>query len=147
MALNTPDELLRFARLDLSIVKTEELDNALDFASDFVTFLAPAEDNDRSTRVNPIRKRAELMLATGELFERLASYFHLTLPPKQTLDVLGGALGIGTDFPTPDIVQRAFEKTVDRYRRAGELWANRIKPVTATVSASKSWEEIEEDDG
>ena len=54
MALNTPDEILKFARLDLSIVKVEEVENALAFASDYVTFLSPVEDSERSDRVQVI---------------------------------------------------------------------------------------------
>ena len=135
MALNTIDEILRFARLDFSVVKVEEVEDALSFASDYVTSLAPVDDSDRSDRVDPIRKRAEAYLATSEIYERLAPFLHLTAPPKQILSVLGFTLG--TDFPTPDIVQRAFEKTADRYRRLGEQWANRIQPATASIDVSQ----------
>lgn len=134
MAINNVDDILRFARLDLSVVKTEEVEDALSFASDMVEFLAPEDDSDRSARVNPIRKRAEAYLATSELYEKIAPFLHLTAPPKQVLAVLGFTLG--TDFPTPDLVQKAFEKTADRYRQLGEMWANRIQPVTATIDVT-----------
>jgi hypothetical protein len=131
MAINTPDEILRFARLDYSVVKVEEVDDALAFASDMVAFLSPEDDSARSLRVNPLRKRAEAYIATAELYERVATYLHLTAPPKQVLAVLNFTLG--TDFPTPDLVQKAFEKTADRYRMQGETWAQRIQPITAAI--------------
>lgn len=134
MALNTADEILRFARLDYSVVKTEEVQDALDFAADMVAYLAPTDDTERSARVDPIRKRAEAYLATSELYERIAPFLHLTAPPKQVLAVLGFTLG--TDFPTPDLVQKAFEKTADRYRMMGEMWANRIQPITAAIDVT-----------
>ena len=135
MPLNTEDEILQFARLDLSVVTTEEVEDALAFASDFVNYLSPSDDSERSARVDPIRKRAESYIAVSELYERVAPFLHLTAPPKQVLAVLGFTLG--TDFPTPDIVQRAFEKTADRYRTLGEQWANRIQPATAVIGTSK----------
>lgn len=138
MGLNTIDDILRFARLDLSVVKVEEVEDALSFAFDYVTFLAPLDDSERSDRVDPIRKRAEAYFATSELYQKIAPFLHLTAPPKQILSVLGYTLG--TDFPTPDIVQRAFEKTADRYRYLGELWTKRIQPVTATIDVSKGLE-------
>lgn len=271
MPLNTIDELLRFARLTLEVVKVEECEDALDHASDMVEFLAPEDPSPRSTRVNPIRRRSEINFATSELYERIAHYLHLTAPPKQILQVLNLSLGCvlpdtliqvslndnkrtltikdfydirirdvdapykiftptgfepvgqvimkpnkrvrrltlandmslacshdhlvmtsegwnyaplvdvgstmlmtcsglsrvvdmedldfldtydlqvltndhayysngivshNTDFPTPDLVQSAFQKAADRYRQKGEEWANRIQPITAAIDVA-----------
>lgn len=95
---NTIEEILRFARLDLSIVQDYEVSEALEFAADEVAFISPESEEERSTRTEPLRKRAEAYLAAGELWGRLATHYGISTPPKQILQTL--SISIGTDFPT-----------------------------------------------
>ena len=134
---NTPDEIIAFARLTYEIVQPSEVQNAIYFASDLVEFLAPHDDTDpRSDRVEALRGRAEAYLAVAELYEIIATNIGLTSPPKQILNTLN--MGIGADFPTPDIIKNVFEKTADRYREQGMRILKMIQPITSGIEAGLS---------
>ena len=136
---NTTEEILRFARLDLTVVQDFEVTDALCFAADEVAFIAPQNDSDRSTRTEPLRKRAEAYLATAELYERLSTFLGLSTPPKQILSTLN--IQIGTDFPTQIDLLNAFSKVATKYREQGERILKRIRPITATILAGSKIED------
>lgn len=138
---NNMDELLRFARLDLTIVQDYEVQDALWFAADEVAFLAPEAEPDtveeeRSDRVDPLRKRAEAYLATAELYERIATHLGTSTPPKQILTTLN--ISIGTDFPTNIGLLDAFSKVASKYRENGLRILKMLQPVTAAIEAGLS---------
>jgi hypothetical protein len=130
---NTVEEILRFARLDLSVVQDYEVTDALNFAADEVAWISPESEEDRSTRTEPLRKRAEAYLATSELWARLATHFGIATPPKQILQTLG--ISIGTDFPTQVDLLSAFTRVADRYREQGLRILKQLAPITASIEA------------
>jgi hypothetical protein len=133
---NTIEEILRFARLDLSVVQDWEVEDALNFAADEVAFISPESEEDRSTRTEPLRKRSEAYLATSELWSRLATQYGIGTPPKQILQTL--SISIGTDFPTPTDYLSAFTRVADRYREQGLRILRMLAPVTAGIEAGYS---------
>ena len=130
---NTVAEILRFARLDLSIVQDYEVNDAICFAADEVVFRSPEDDSTRSLRAEPMRKRAEANLATAELYERISTHLGISTSPKQILTTLG--ISIGTDFPTPTDYITAFAKVADRYRENGLRILRMLQPVTASIES------------
>lgn len=131
---NTPDAILRMARLDLSVVQTFEVEEALILAADEVAFDSPEDtDNARSNRSENLRKGAEAYLAVSALYEIIATHALHTTPPLRILTTLN--ISAGADFPTPDIILRVFQTTADRYRKRGEKLLAKIRPITATIMA------------
>ncbi|RJR13722.1 hypothetical protein C4585_01540 [Candidatus Parcubacteria bacterium] len=137
---NTVEEIYSFARLNADIIQPSEVERSLIDAAEEIEFLSPiVADSDRSLRSEGLRKRAEANFTTASLYEIIATNVALTTPPKQILNALN--LSIGADFPTPDIVQVAFEKASDRYRTEGIRLLNMIRPITASIEAGKSIDE------
>jgi hypothetical protein len=136
---NTVEEILRFARLDLSVVQDYEVEDALNFAADEVAFIAPESEEDRSTRTEPLRKRAEAYLAASELWARIATAYGIGTPARQILQTL--SISIGTDFPTPTDYLSAFTRVADRYREQGLRILKQLAPVTASIEAGASIDE------
>lgn len=137
--LNTVDEILLFARLDLSIVQDTEVVLANEFATDEVEFIAPEAETDRSTRTAPLRKRAAANLAASELWKRLSTFLGFSTPPKQILSTLN--IQIGTDFPTQIDLLNAFGRVAKEYREEGLRILNMLKPITATIDAGTKIED------
>lgn len=135
---NTVEEILRFARLDLTVVQDYEVEDALIFAADEVAFIAPEAETDRSTRTEPLRKRAEAYLATAELWERLATHFGISTPPKQILTTLN--ISIGTDFPTQVDLLSAFSRVATKYREQGLRILKLLRPITSIIDGGDAIE-------
>ena len=131
--LNSTDEILQFARLDLDTVQSSEVEDAINFAQDVVNFHAPESDAPRDVRAAPLRKRAHQYLATSELYQKIAPFLGLKTPPKQTLG--SPDIQIGTDFPTQIGLKESFEKAADRYWERGMAILKQIAPVVATIRA------------
>lgn len=108
MALNTIDEIIQFARLSFEVVQPSEVQDALNFAMDIVDAESPLEDNPRSVRLHPLRKRAEAYLATAELYDKIGPFLALTTPGKQVLTTIG--ISIGTDS---NEIEGPFNSNVD----------------------------------
>lgn len=129
----TVDEVYCFARLDATLIQPSEVEKMIEFAAHQVDYISPVTKTERSDRADKLRKDAELRITTAELYEIIATYFAITTPPKQILSVLN--LQIGADFPTPDVVQRAFERTADRYREEAKRLLAMIRPITFTIES------------
>ena len=110
--LNSVDEILLFARLDLSIVQDTEVVLANEFATDEVEFIAPEAPTDRSTRTEPLRKRAAANLAASELWKRLSTFLGLSTPPKQILSTLNIQIGCVLGNTTIRILGNDVDRTV-----------------------------------
>lgn len=138
---NTVDEILRFVGLDLSVIQTTSVEEAIYFAADTVAFIAPeaetgSEDEARSLRTEPLRKRAEAYLAAAELYVRLSTDLGISTPPKQILSTLN--IQIGTDFPTQVDLLNAFSRVAERYRSEGMRILRMIRPNVDGLEAGLS---------
>lgn len=135
MAYNTPDELITFSKLTFEAITPAEVTTALNNAMLQVDFVSPLEDVPRSIRAHEIRKIAEANLATSFLWEIIAHRFALDLPDNRIIAALG--FQVGADAPHAIDLQGALIRAATRYRDEGNRLLKMIKPVLATLRASK----------
>ena len=133
MPRNTPDEIIRFAKLTFQMVTPAEVQDELDLAADTVEFLAPAEDTPRSDRAEPLRKRAECLLASAGLFRKLAQWQLQSFPQKELIGTPG--LQTGTDYPTAQEYYQAYLRIAEAWEVQAEKLLAKIQPVTSTIVA------------
>jgi hypothetical protein len=121
----------------LGLVKTDypqsQIEAAIQRANEQLLAFAPVDDSDRQTRLEPIRKQAELWLACAETFAGFANTTFLEQPSVRILAVLG--FSAGADFPTPDIVLAAIDRKGQYYSALGERLLRKIQPITTTIRA------------
>ena len=135
MAYNTPDELIVFSKLTYEVITPTEVETALNNAMIVVDFVSPLEDNDRSIRAHTLRKLVEINLATAALWDVIAHRFALDLPDNRIIAALG--FQVGADAPHAIDLQGALIRASTRYRDEGNRMLKAIKPVLATLRASK----------
>lgn len=134
MSLNTVDELYAFTNLNSNLVQPSFMSNALNTASVKVNLFSPLDvDDDRSVRVDPVRKEAEIYLGGSIAYRSYAMTTFQGLPSKQVLSA--GNLMLGTDFPTPDLLLSAINRVADQWKAEGMELLKAIRPVTSSVSA------------
>lgn len=133
MALITQTELLTFAKLDLSIVKQVDVEQAIAYAEAEVLFRSPQEDTSRSQRAEPLRKHAALYLGAACIYLRISAFILSTAPAKQTLQTLG--IAIGPDAPSPSEVEYALIAASRVYREESERILTMITSAGATLLA------------
>ena len=135
MAYNTPDELIVFSKLTFEVITPQEVETALNNAMIVVDFVSPLEDNPRSLRAHTLRKLVEANLATASLWDVIAHRFALDLPDNRIIAALG--FQVGADAPHAIDLQGALIRASTRYRDEGNRLLKGIKPILATLRASK----------
>lgn len=133
MAYNTVEDVYQFTKLNTDDFQPGDCQQCIDRANAIVLAFAPLDDSERSTRMEPIRRIAELYLAAAEVFAALANIYFLASPPIRILNVLN--FGAGADSPTPTELLSALDRAAEQYREIGMQWLARVKPITTTIRA------------
>ncbi|HNQ22453.1 MAG TPA: hypothetical protein PKK06_05105 [Phycisphaerae bacterium] len=134
MTYNTVEEVYQFTKLAAGDFQPSDCQACIDRANAIVLAFAPHDaTSDRSVRMEPIRKIAELYLAAAEVFAALANIYFLNSPPIRILSALN--FQAGADSPTPTELLSALDRAGDQYREIGMGWLARVKPITTTIRA------------
>jgi hypothetical protein len=133
--LNSTEDLYTFVQLSKAEFPQSAAEQCLVRASAIVDAFAPLDDTDRSARMEPIRKIAEINYAASELFSSYGVIFFQDSPPIRVLNIL--SFGAGSDSPTPTELLSALRHLGDEYRQTADYWLARCKPITATIKAGK----------
>ncbi len=131
--LCTVEEVLAFAKLTLDNVKLVDVNQARAMAADLCFFISPRENKSRSERAEGLRKHSQLLLATSEIYSRIAQFLAITLPQKTLVGT--PFLQSGTDYPTPTDYQSTFQRAAEEYRNRGMSILKMIASVGASISA------------
>lgn len=133
MARCNQQDVLTVTRLTFEEVRPEAVTQQIEFASDTVDFLSPLDDQDpRSVRAEPLRKRAEIYFAAAGCFRTFAPAQWQLFPQKEILGTEG--IQTGADYPTSVEAYSAYLKIADDYESQAFATLNLIKPVTSTIS-------------
>jgi hypothetical protein len=133
MARVTVDEVIRYGKLTFKLISPEEIEDEIDTAHDTVDFEAPADDSRRSQRAEPLRTKAELLLAVAGCYRKLSPFQWQTFPAKEILTTPG--LTTGVDFPTAEQAYSAMLKVAESFEARALAILERIRPTTAGIEA------------
>lgn len=134
MPYNTTERLYSFISLTKEEFPQSEAEAAIERANEWVLAFSPEDDEDeRSIRLQPLRKTAELYYAAAEVFSSYAVLFFQSQPPVRLLNVL--SMGVGADSPNPVELLASLKNMSVFYRERAEDILSSIKPVTTTIRA------------
>jgi hypothetical protein len=133
MARVTTDEVIRYGKITYQMLKPEEVQDEIDTATAIVDFESPPDDSRRSARAEPLRAKAELLLAVAGCYRKLSPFQWKAFPAKEILSTPG--LTSGADFPTAEQAYAAMLKVADAYEEEANKVLARIRPVTSGFEA------------